>query len=247
MRSLKELEPRLNSFQEQIGYKFNNVQLLIEALTHSSYANEQGLSFSNERLEFLGDAVLELVVSEMLFKEKTDHGEGELTRLRSRLVCKESLHSWASHVGLSRFVLKGKSLGGEVTLSMVADAAEAFFCAVFLDGGYEAAYKLITSYIAFVAEEVCTEGRDPKTELQELLQAEGIGVPYYREIERKGPNHALRFLVEVTLGEATLASAWGATMKEAEFAAARLALIKQKSNKDTSLSTAPAKKNSTTH
>lgn len=230
MRSLKEFERRLGSFQKQIGYKFRNTMLLKEALAHSSYANEQGLPFSNERLEFLGDAVVELVSSELLFKEKTDLNEGELTRLRSKLVRKESLHSWAAHVGLPKLILRGKSLGnGGVTVSMAADATEALFGAVFLDGGYDAARELIISYLAFISDKVSPEERDPKTELQELLQAEGAGVPYYREAGRQGPDHSLRFLVEVTLGDKVLASAWGTTMKDAEFNAASAVLKKLKS------------------
>lgn len=229
MIKLKEFERLLDSFQRQINYKFQNIQLLKEALTHSSYANEQGLPSSNERLEFLGDAVLELIVSESLFIERTDLREGELTRLRSKLVRKESLNNWAKHVGLSDLILKGKSLGHDVTVSMAADAAEALFGAVFMDNGYERARTLILSYIDFVSEKLSAEERDPKTELQEQLQAEGAGVPYYREAERKGPDHALRFLVEVTFGEKVLASAWGSTIKEAEFEAARIVLKKRKS------------------
>lgn len=228
MISPKEFDRLLDSFQQQIEYRFQNIQLLKEALTHSSYANERGLPGSNERLEFLGDAVLGLIVSESLFIGKNDHNEGELTRLRSKLVRKESLKNWAEHVGLSNLILKGKSLGEGVTVSMAADAAEALFGAVFIDSGYERARTLIMSYITFVNEKVQHEEVDPKTELQEQLQAEGVGVPYYREVERKGPDHALRFLVEATLGEKVLASAWGSTIKEAEFAAARIVLKKRK-------------------
>lgn len=229
MKKIKGIELSLNSFQEQLGYRFQNTRLLQEALVHSSYANEQGLPFSNERLEFLGDAVLELVASEYLFKEQTELNEGELTRLRSKLVRKESLSRWAEHVGLSGLILKGKSLGsGGVTVSMAADVAEALFGAVFLDRGYGKAREIIISYIAFVSQKNISGERDPKTELQEWLQSEKLGVPYYREVERKGPDHALNFLVEVILGEKTLASAWGATRKEAEFEAARIALKKRK-------------------
>lgn len=225
----KELGHMLDSFQRQIDYKFKNVQLLKEALTHSSYANEQGLPYSNERLEFLGDAVLQLIVSESLFLENTDLREGKLTRLRSKLVRKDSLSRWAKHMGLSDLILKGKSLGNDVTVSMTADVAEALFGAVFLDSGYESARTLIVSYMSFVSDKVSAEERDPKTDLQEQLQAEGAGVPHYREAGRKGPDHALRFLVEVTLGENILASAWGTTMKDAEFKAAGIALKKRKS------------------
>lgn len=232
MRNPKERGQKLASFQQHIGYSFKEIRLLEEALTHSSCANEQGLPFNNERLEFLGDAVLELIVSEKIFKENPNLKEGELTRLRSKLVRKESLHSWAILSGLAELVLLGKSIGrGKITVSMAADSAEAVFGAVFLDGGYKSARKLVASYLAFVSEKVSPKELDPKTELQELLQAEGAGVPYYREIARKGPDHALRFLVEAALGEKVLASAWGMTMKEAESNAAEIALKAYKSDK----------------
>lgn len=232
MKNPQEFECRLDSFQKHIGYNFKEFQLLKEALTHSSYANEQGLPFNNERLEFLGDAVLELIVSELIFKENPNLSEGELTRLRSKLVRKDSLHSWAVHAGLAELLLLGRSIGnGKITVSMAADSAEAVFGAVFLDGGYKNARTLVASYLAFISEKVSSKELDPKTELQELLQAEGSGVPYYREVGRKGLDHALSFLVKVSLGEKVLASAWGSTMKEAEFKAAEIALKAFKSNK----------------
>lgn len=225
MKSPKAYESSLVAFQKKINYTFHNINLLKEALIHPSYANELGLPFSNQRLEFLGDAVLELVASEALFKEDMQASEGLLTRARSQLVRKDSLCSWADHSGIAALLLYGKSIGrGGVTASMTADAAESFFGAVFADGGYEAARSVVTRYLDFVSGEVRKNELDPKTELQQLLQAKGTGVPYYKAVDRKGPDHALHFKVEVSIGEELLASAWGKSMQEAEFAAARIAL-----------------------
>lgn len=225
MKNPKAYEDSLAAFQKEIKYTFRNIEVLREALIHPSYANEHGLPFNNQRLEFLGDAVLELAASEALFKEDCDSNEGLLTRTRSQLVRKESLCKWATHSGISALLLYGKSIGsGGITASMAADAAESFFGAVFADGGYEVARAVVVSYLDFVSGEVRKNERDPKTELQELLQAEGIGVPYYKTIDRKGPDHALHFKVEVSIGDKPLASAWGKSMKEAEFEAARIAL-----------------------
>lgn len=233
VKNIKEHGARLSSFQKKINYHFMNHQLLNEALTHTSYANESGLPFNNQRLEFLGDAVLELVVSEKLYKENHAFSEGALTRARSRLVRKSSLCKWAEHVGLSGLLFHGKSIGGGgVTSSMAADAVEAVFGAVFLDGGYERVFAVIAAYLDFVSSYAGDSELDPKTKLQELLQAEGVGVPYYKQIDKKGPDHALHFKVDVTLGDALLGMAWGPSVKDAEFEAARAALDFLKKNPD---------------
>lgn len=224
MKNLRGRGWRLGPFQKKIKYRFKNIELLQEALTHPSLANESGLPFDNQRLEFLGDAVLELVVSERLFKENGDFNEGTLTRARSQLVRKSSLSKWAVYSGISELLRYGKSLGGEATQAMLADAAEAVFGAVFLDGGYEAARGAVETFFDFISPEVGHHEPDPKTRLQELLQARGAGVPYYRLTDKKGPDHALHFRVQVTLDDGVLGEAWGTTMKEAEFEAARRAL-----------------------
>ena len=140
MKDDKRREEQLRAFQLKLGYEFRNAALLTEALTHSSYANENGTTY-NERLEFLGDAVLELFTSERLFAAYPNFSEGELTRLRARLVCKNSLNDWASENGLKPLIRLGKSIK-KPTDSMAADCVEALFGAVFSDGGYEAARRL---------------------------------------------------------------------------------------------------------
>lgn len=223
---------RLSRFQATIGYLFKDIKLLEEALTHPSQANESGLSFNNQRLEFLGDAVLELVSSAELFSGNPQIKEGQLTRLRSHMVREPMLHKWAEHVGLSGLLLYGKSVGAKgVTGSMLADAVEAVFGAVFMDGGYDSAWAVVKGYLDFVSVEAGSQELDPKTELQELYQAEGAGVPYYKTVERKGPDHAMRFRVLATWGDQIIGEAWGASIKEAEFGAARAALAERKKKK----------------
>ena len=215
----------LCAFQQRIGYTFEKKELLEEALTHSSYANESGLLSFNERLEFLGDAVLELVTSEKLYSDYPKLAEGQLTHLRAQLVCKNSLSQWAEEIGLSPLIRIGKSLvKNGPTQSMEADAAEAVFGAVFLESGYVNAKSVILTFLENQKELASLDSVDPKTELQLLYQRKNSGVPYYKTIERKGPDHALNFKVQVTLGEKILAEAWGTSIQEAEFKAAESAL-----------------------
>jgi ribonuclease-3 len=220
-------ESLLTALQKKLGYQFADAELLNEALTHSSYANESGSPRFNERLEFLGDAVLELVTSEKLYAEHVELDEGRLTRLRSKLVCGESLSDWAKFAKLPQLIRLGKSLlKSGATDSMSADAAEAVFGAVFLDGGYENAKETILRFLDRQERKVSADEVDPKTELQEYFQSHGRGVPYYKTIERKGPDHALKFKVQLTLGDEVLSESWGNSIKEAEFKAAKKALGK---------------------
>ncbi len=220
-------EKLTDAIQKKIGYSFRNKDLLTEALTHSSYANESGSSSHNERIEYLGDAVLELTVSDLLYNKYKDLDEGQLTRIRSQIVCEKKLYEWALAVGLRDAIRLGKSLIKKgPTSAIAADAAESLFGAVFLDGGYNAALALAKAYLDFHGDELSPDRQDSKTMLQETLQAMGMGVPYYRTVERTGPDHSLRFKVEVTIGDDLLAEAWGNTIKEAEFEAAGTALEK---------------------
>lgn len=221
-----ERESRLFGLQKKIGYAFKERALLNEALTHSSWANETPGARSNERLEFLGDAVLELAVSHLLYGEHLDMDEGGLTRLRAGIVCEKSLSQWAEEIGLAPLLRTGRSLRQGATAAMAADAAEALFGAVFLDGGYADARACVAVFFDYAATFKALPERDPKTELQELMQAEGKTVPYYSTIERTGPGHDLSFRIRVTLDDEALAEAWGKNIKEAEFRAAEKALAK---------------------
>lgn len=225
MKDDKRREEQLRAFQLKLGYEFKNAELLTEALTHSSYANENNAAY-NERLEFLGDAVLELVTSARLFAAYPGFSEGELTRLRARLVCKNSLNDWASDNGLKPLIRLGKSIKSP-TDSMAADCVEAVFGAVFSDGGYEAARGVISRFLDTKGEAAApVMEKDPKTELQELLQGEGKAAPLYKLVERRGPEHASSFKVALSAEGGLAAEAWGPSIKEAEFKAAKAALEK---------------------
>ena len=217
----------------EIGYSFRDRNLFEEALTHASYANENGC-VSNERLEFLGDAVLELCVSEILYSSCGDMDEGGLSKARSQLVRKTTLASWARAVRLPAMLKLGRGLecqGGRGSQSIMADAMEAVLGAVFLDGGYEASRNVVTSLL-YRTEQVVpadsggTDIKDAKSALQEMLQAEGDKPPVYRLTKRTGPDHAAIYEVEASAADGcVLAIGRGSSIKTAEFAAARQAFI----------------------
>lgn len=222
------------SFETLLGYAFADSEILEEALTHASYAHESGLSRYNERLEYLGDAVLELCVSEMFYRTHRDSGEGTLTKLRARIVCESALASWAETLGLPRLLRLGKGLAhqnGRKNPSVLADAMEAVIGAVFLDGGYANAHTVVVSLAERYPPQHETppaangETKDAKTRLQEEIQAAGGAPPRYRLIDRTGPDHAAVFEAEVSLPDGTvLATGKGGSIKNAEFAAAAQAL-----------------------
>lgn len=216
--------------EEKLGYAFRDAKLLEHALTHSSYANEHresGLS-SNERLEFLGDAVLGLVAADHLYRARPDLPEGDLTRIRAALVCEESLVEVARKLELGRYLRLGKgedSGGGRDRPSILADAMEAVLAAVYLDGGIVEARKLVRSLI-LDGGEVPVNGRDYKTALQELVQRESGQMLTYRLTGEQGPDHAKIFSVEVELNGLPIGSGSGRSKKEAEQAAAKAAIEK---------------------
>lgn len=218
--------------EDGLGYRFARAELLDEALTHSSYANEIGSRVFNERLEFLGDAVLELCVSEALFLSHDDWDEGVMTDERSRLVCERSLASWAAKIGVDRSLRAGRSLdsqGGRRNASVLADAMEAIFGAIFLDGGIDAAKKVIARFVSMseVGEGDSVHGKDAKSALQEFLQAQGLRPPTYSLVKRSGPDHASTFEVDVVMPDGVVAARGsGSSIKAAEFAAAKIALAK---------------------
>lgn len=220
----------MNELEEKLGYRFRSRGLLEHALTHSSYANEhrgQGLT-SNERLEFLGDSVLGVVVAEYLFSAHPGMPEGELTRTRAALVCEGSLHEVAKGLELGRYLRLGKGEdagGGRTRPSILADATEAMLAAIYLDGGMEAVKPIIRALILNKEQEKAVD-RDYKTALQELIQRTPGNVVSYRLIRESGPDHCRSFLMEVSIGEDVAGQGVGRTKKEAEQMAAKAALEK---------------------
>ncbi len=220
--------PRLDAFEQRLGYRFERRELLERALTHRSYANERGLDADYERLEFLGDAVLGLATAERLFAERPRRSEGELTRRLGHLVSSRVLARRAAELGVGEALRLGvgeERSGGRTKASLLADALEAVLGAVFLDGGYEAA-RTVADRLVEAAVEAGEGGaaRDSKTRLQELLQGRGLGRPDYREVGTAGPDHDKRFRIDCWLGDRLLGSGEGRSKKLAEQAAATAAL-----------------------
>lgn len=219
----------LDRFQDIIGYKFKDVNYLIQALSHSSYANEKKKTrTSNERLEFLGDSVLSIVVSKYLFENFTHIAEGELTKLRASLVCEKSLHIFAQKIKLGEFIMLGKGeeiTGGRERPSILADAFEAVIAAVFLDGGFEPVTKYI---LGFMPEDVENQKKavfsDFKTILQEIVQKNPEEKVEYVLADEEGPDHNKSFVVEVYLNSNVIGKGKGRSKKEAEQMAAKEAL-----------------------
>ncbi len=220
----------MEALEEKLGYTVSNRAFLENALTHSSYANEnkaKGLQ-SNERLEFLGDSVLGMVVADYLFRTHPDLPEGDLTRTRAALVCEGSLVEVAQCLELGAYLKLGKGEeagGGRERPSIIADAVEAVLAAVYLDGGIGSARKLIQKFI-LDREAEKSASRDYKTALQELVQRESGQVLGYQLIGAEGPDHAKIFSVEVDLNGIPIGQGRGRSKKEAEQNAARAAIEK---------------------
>jgi len=220
----------VDELEKRLGYSFQNRALLENALTHSSYANEnrgKGLE-SNERLEFLGDSVLGMVTADYLFRAHPDLPEGDLTRTRAALVCEGGLVVVARAVGLGSYLKLGRGEdagGGRERDSILADAVEAVIAAIYLDGGIGSARKFIQRFILDRESEKSAK-RDYKTTLQELVQRESGQVLEYRLLGSSGPDHAKVFQVEVELNGSGIGSGEGHSKKEAEQMAARAAIEK---------------------
>lgn len=218
----------MESLESRLQYTFKNRALLSEALNHSSYANEHRSASvsSNERLEFLGDSVLGFVTAEFLFKTYGKLPEGDLTRIRAALVCEQSLYEVARMLELGQYLKLGKGEeagGGRERQSILADATEAVFAAVYLDGGIEHARELIHRVLLSrgVAAE---ERRDYKTTLQEIVQRKNGQVLTYHMVGESGPDHNKTFVFEVCLNDEPIGQGSGHSKKEAEQDAARSAL-----------------------
>jgi ribonuclease-3 len=220
----------MNPLEERIGYKFRNSLLLAEALTHPSLGHEtQRHHFDNQRLEFLGDAVLQLIFTEHLFDRFPTFSEGQLTKMRSRLVSREGLKVHALSIGLGDYLMMGRgeeASGGRVRASSLADAFEALVGAMFLDSNFATVAEFVLREAAPDIENLKVEPLEvnPKGRLQELLQAISPTNPIYRILEQSGPEHQKSFVAEVSWAGKTLGTGEGASKKEAEAAAAVRAL-----------------------
>ncbi|WP_336513033.1 ribonuclease III [Clostridium sp. Cult2] len=224
----------LNKLQSEIGYQFKDIKLLNTALTHSSYANENKdkNSESNERLEFLGDSVISLVVSDYLYKRFTEFPEGELTKRRATVVCESSLAFAARKISLGDYLLLGKgeeATGGRNRDSILADAFEALTGGIYVDGGLKKTEEYLLELFEQEVIYALSKGNlfiDYKTELQEVLQKRAKSKIEYKVEKEVGPDHNKKFYMNVIVENKVIGSGLGRNKKEAEQMAAKQALLK---------------------
>ena len=219
----------IKDLEAAIGYRFQNIQLLQNALTHSSYANERWHNslLSNERLEFLGDSVLGMLVAEYLYRTFPDRPEGELTRMRADMVCEKTLANVANSIGLGEHLLLGhgeEQSKGRTRNSILADAMESVIAACFLDGGMAAAEGIVKRFILTEVPVKKMHNADYKTALQELVQQKKNQVLAYSLIGESGPDHDKQFVVEVSLNGKPVGQGTGTSKKRAEQMAAQAAI-----------------------
>lgn len=218
----------LNSFEKEIGYVFKKRSLLKQAVTHRSYANEnRGSGPFNERLEFLGDAVLSLISADFLYKKFPSMAEGDLTKLRSSLVCTASLSEYARRIKLGDYLLLGKgelATGGNERDSNLENAFEALIAAVYLDGGIDKARRFVLRFLDDSVETHHISFKDYKTKLQEIVQESHEETLNYVITKESGPDHDKRYEVEVHLNSNVIGKGKGRSKKQAEQEAAKQAL-----------------------
>ena len=219
----------IKDLEAAIGYRFQNIQLLQNALTHSSYANERWHNslLSNERLEFLGDSVLGMLVAEYLYKTFPNRPEGELTRMRADMVCEQTLAAAANRIGIGEHLLLGhgeERFGGRTRNSILADAMESVIAACFLDGGIAAALGVVQKYILVEVPVTKLHNADYKTQLQELVQQKKNQTLSYALVGQSGPDHDKKFEVEVSLNGTVVGRGSGSSKKRAEQMAAASAI-----------------------
>ena len=219
----------IKDLEKAIGYQFGNISLLQNALTHSSYANERyhNSLMSNERLEFLGDSILGMVVAEHLYRNFPDRPEGELTRMRADMVCERALAEVANRLSLGQHLMLGhgeERFGGRSRDSILADAVESVIAATYVDGGMDAAVSFIRKFILCDVPAQRLRNADYKTALQELVQQKKNQVLTYALVGESGPDHDKKFDVEVMLNGNVVGSGSGSSKKRAEQDAARVAI-----------------------
>ncbi len=233
MQNKDTLMQNIDVFEKKIHYNFKNKENLILALTHSSYANENKSEklVSNERLEFLGDSVLSVVISENIYKNYSHLTEGEMTKFRANVVCEASLENCANKLNIGQFLLLGKgeeNTGGRKRTSILSDAVEALIGAIYIDGGFENAKTFILSQMKkFIDDSIKGEiFMDYKTQLQEIIQKSNEQKVTYEIIGEKGPDHSKIFVSQVKLDNKVIGVGEGRTKKEAEQMAAKTSLKK---------------------
>lgn len=227
--------PTLQELEDRIGYQFKNEDLLLQALTHSSYANENHMKAlsDNERLEFLGDAVLELVSSEFLYQNYPNDHEGRLSKLRASLVCEPTLSYCTEEMDLEKYIRLSfgeEKTGGRQRKSIRSDALEAVIGAMYLDGGLEPARAFILRFILTDIEHKKLY-HDTKTALQEIVQAEHTAPLTYELIKEEGPDHNKKFTVQAKVGDIVIGTGVGPSKKKAEQEAAYQGLLYAKKSK----------------
>ncbi len=229
--SHRRSHPELTPLQERIGYHFRDPELLLTGLRHRSWLgqHEQSTLDSNERLEFLGDAVLDLCVADHLFRRREESKEGELTQFKSIIVSGKFLVGKAREIELGSFLLLSESeerTGGRDRESILEDSFEALIGAIYLDGGIRAARRFVDDFVleGISLREVVRKNQNYKSQLLELSQHRNLGSPTYRVIEEIGPDHNKFFVVEVRLGERAVGKGTGSSKKKAEQQAARAGL-----------------------
>lgn len=229
--NIKELRHKLVQFEKTIGYSFSNVDNLTLAFTHSSYANEyrnENIQ-SNERLEFLGDAVLNIIISEYIYSNFPHLSEGEMTKMRANIVCEASLDKCAAKISIGQYLLLGKGeelTGGRTRASILSDAFEAVLGAVYLDGGMDNAKKFVINNMSGIINESATglNYTDYKTQLQEIIQKNSDRKVSYEIIEERGPDHNKIFVSQVKVCDTVMGTGEGKSKKEAEQNAAKIAI-----------------------
>jgi ribonuclease III len=221
---------RLHALQARLGYMFQRAGLLEEALTHPSFQGESGRRRQcNERMEFLGDRVLGLVIANLLFHKFRREGVGALARRHAALVCRDALVQVADELGLAACVRLSRGeeeAGGRNNPGLLGDACEAVIAAVYLDGGFDAAQKVVRRLWRPLVERDASPPKDAKTMLQEWAQGQGLPLPLYVETDRSGPPHAPVFHVQVTVEGFAPVAASGSSKRTAERAAAEIMLMK---------------------
>lgn len=230
---MEDLKEKLEELQKSAGYVFKNIDNLILALTHSSYANESRKKKlnSNERLEFLGDAILNTVISESLYNAAHDLSEGEMTKIRASIVCEPSLTKCANNLELGKYLLLGKGeelTGGRVRMSILSDAFEALIGAIYIDGGMNSVREFIRRQMGDLISDSIKGDMllDYKTHLQEIMQKNPENKISYELIGEKGPDHSKVFITQVKVGDKVMGTGQGRSKKESEQNAARAALEK---------------------